>query len=183
MNNNVLQLKYWLQFNDNETGILQYFFYDYVKENQMMFDNEKLFQFAVFSTNVQYYLRHLKSLIHDSEKSESIKYTKILIDVVQNFPNLCKFTTDKTIENIKSSPDFYEYLIKDTYKTSYFNLRQVVRRERVSRLTDAVQAVWQFLLVVETVDDLFESHVKCPPDILLPGALIKTAPTKVDARF
>ncbi len=29
----------------------------------------------------------------------------------------------------------------------------------------------------------FESRVKCLPDILLPGALIKTAPTDVDARF
>ena len=55
---------------------------------------------------------------------------------------------------------------------------------RDSKSTTSVQVViGLFHLVHKPSGNLFESRVKCLPDTSLPGALIKTAPTKVDARF
>ena len=55
---------------------------------------------------------------------------------------------------------------------------------RDSKLTTSVQVVARlFPFSHKRTGNLFESRVNSLPDCLLPGALIKTAPTKVDARF
>jgi len=60
----------------------------------------------------------------------------------------------------------------------------VVCAGRDSKSTTSVQVVAGLLRFArKPAGNLFESRVKCLPDISLTGALIKTAPTNVDARF
>ena len=59
-----------------------------------------------------------------------------------------------------------------------------MRWEGISPLTGAVPQLARLMrFAFNLAQSGFESHVKCLPDISLPGALIKTAPTLVDARF
>lgn len=114
------QLKNWLCFNDNEIGSFQLYFFEYVKQNRNLFDDEKIYNFAILATEIQYNMRFVKELIY-SNNSVNIPRVITFINIINKFPNLCEFISNKIIDSFNKTDDFKRYEYLNSNQTSYFN--------------------------------------------------------------
>lgn len=127
------EISKWLQFSDNEIGIFQNYFIDYIKENLELFDTEKIYYSGVLSTQIQHEMRVIKSRINgDKNNSDGdINYNNKFIELIQSLPKLVDFIISKfenDFNQLEESKRF-DYLIRN--KNSYFNLSKEIKQSLI----------------------------------------------------
>jgi hypothetical protein len=127
---NITRLGLWLQFSDDEIGVFQNYFIDYVKTYIETLDKIKIYQLAIFATETQYQMRILKSRILKQNKFKyEIDINNVWIDNILSYNNLIEFVVNKFIIEFNKMDLIKQYEYKKCNEYSYFNNTKTVNNK------------------------------------------------------
>lgn len=116
--NQVSLIKEWLPFSDDEISIFQFYFFDYMKENEEKISKSNCYLLACLANETQYQMRLLKARINGDRNIDVKSNNKWIVSIL-SFDNLVDFILKKiVIEYEKSTLEKQYELSKKQY--SYF---------------------------------------------------------------
>lgn len=121
----ILILREWMPFSDQEISIFQYFFMDYFLENEDNLSKKDVYILACLSNETQYQIRLLKARISGDGKIDEVSNNRFIEKLI-SFNGLIDFIKNKMISSYEKTSMENKYnFTKEHY--SYFTANESVK--------------------------------------------------------
>lgn len=109
----------WLVFSDEEISIFQFYFFDYLKQNEEKLSKKNCYLLACLASETQYQMRIIHSRIRNEEKNLNIESNNNWILKIISYENLIQFVVDKITKEYEKMSFEKQYELSNKYY-SYF---------------------------------------------------------------